>query len=194
MRIEIFTGTLIVILSVLLVVGEMALIEHRSVMRMYNRFSDAVEVAVDDACEYLGPVASDNEIDLGGAEYIEEVFLESLAAALGLDSSVAGKKLADMTDLFVISNGKGLMLVHRTSQRGKWKTFENVETADEAADIIMQNTGKKFFLPDKTGLIQNKAAEGMSVLVLTTFAGGRGITGNRNFICIRNSQLKRKVS
>jgi len=192
MRIEIFTGSLIVILVALIVTGEMALMENRSFMRSYNNFTDAVDVALDDACECLALTVSQKTIDPRGADHVEGVFIESLASALGKEVSLVGKELKEMTNVFVISNGLGLMLLHRTNRGGGWKYIEGVKSNDDAAEMIMENIDAKMFLPDKTDLTQMKAADHMSVLVSMTCIGRRGLTGNKRFVCIRNAQLRVK--
>ena len=62
MRVWIFTGTLAIILGVMLVVAELSLREERTVQRAYERFCTAVEAAVDDACEYLSLIVADEDL------------------------------------------------------------------------------------------------------------------------------------
>ena len=73
MRVWIFTGTLAIILGVMLVVAELSLREERTVQRAYERFCTAVEAAVDDACEYLSLIDADEDDGSGqGTEYIKK--------------------------------------------------------------------------------------------------------------------------
>ena len=201
MRIGIFTGVLIVVLTALLVCGELILKENRTTIRAYSAFSDAVEYALDDACEYLGVMKGEGmKLTESGAGYLESVFIEALAAALGRDSAATKDTLEGMTVVFAVSDGKGQILLRNTRLGGKWKKAENCSDQDEAAKVIsrsvLEGLGVKegedsiVFLPGNTGLTGVKAAENPYVLAYMTCRIGTGIGGVKDFVCVRNAQIK----
>ena len=175
MRVWIFTGTLAIIFGVMLVVAELSLREERTVQRAYERFCTAVEAAVDDACEYLSLIDTDEDGGSGqGTEYIKKVFIDSLAAALGKDVSIYGETLEKMITEFVVS--------------------KNPDRHSKGGFHLRDSRGKEVILPDQTGLVGYKADSGPSVLVCMVCRLGSGLTGKKDFVCIRNAQLRRLSS
>ncbi|MCR5431626.1 MAG: hypothetical protein K6E95_03615 [Lachnospiraceae bacterium] len=213
-RTEIFTGAFLIILTAVLTVGELSLKEDRNAMRDYERFSYAVEKAVDDACEYLGIVPeNENGLTKENAEYVESIFIEAMAAALGRNVNLCRGQLVDMTAAFAVFDGKGRMISRPTGRGGEWKLFENIKNEDEAAEAIMEiikegclhedgfggninraaaEAEKRLFLPDETGLTGYRASSGRSILVCMVCNRRSGLTGEKGFVCIRNACLRKK--
>lgn len=216
MRAWILTGTLAILLGGMLVVSELSIREERTAARAYERFCCAVEAAVDDACEYLSLLEIDGEgISDPGVEFIEGIFLDSLATALGKDASVFRETLSGMTAAFLLCDPEGNISVRSTRTGEPWKKKSGVKDRDELAGLIAETVGnayknpdshskggfrlrdgrgKEVFLPDQTGLTEYKADTGMSVLVCMVCRLGSGLTGEKDFVCIRNAQLRRLSS
>ena len=213
MRTWIFTCTFVVVLTALTVTGELSLKENREVMRAYERFSSAVDAVLDDACEYLGIIPYDVDgVRQTGAEYVESIFIEAMAAALGEDvDELCRGRLSGMIAVFAISDGKGSMTMRSGGKDGAWKTVSDCGDSDKAAaavtEAVMDNYGRQngsgpvlghmpkdlrngIILPDSTGLTEYKAGEGPSVLVCMVCRRGRGITGDKEFVCVRNARLR----
>ena len=205
MRTGIFTGTLIVVLTALLTVGELSVKENRAVMREYSRFADAVEVAVDDACEYLGLLMYDEQpVNSRRAEFLVNVFVEALAAALGKENAVFEAELKKMIALFAVSDGKGSVLMGAHGGEDDWVAGDGLKSADEEAIAItgylrektgwsVGETDYGIFLPDDTGLTGYKAAGGLSLLVCMKYKAGSFAGQNKDILVIRNARIRNTV-
>lgn len=201
MRIGVFTGAFIVFLVAVLARGELIHKENRAVMRAYSSFSDAVEIALDDACEYLSLVAGEGmELTDSGAGYIERIYIEALSTALGNETAVFGNRLRGMTALFAVSDGTGKLFARNTRLGGAWKKIENPESPDDTAEELSKliSNGstapvaeeKRLFLPEKTGLIELKASGNIYAVVYMICRIGSGLTENKDFVCVRNAQIR----
>ena len=207
MRAWILTGTLAIVLCAVIVAGEAGIRENRAAFGVYGRMTQAVETAVDDACEYLMLAdAAGKEIERESAVYAENVFTESLAAGLCMDLSVCREKIGEMTAAFMIHDGKETGWIRSTCENEEWREFHAGPDGDDIIKAIMQNPeagsgsaasvlrDDKLFLPDETGLMEVKAGKGPSVLVLLVCRLPGGVTKGRTFVCVRNAQIRRRSS